>query len=355
MVCASCVNGYTAPVSYLLALLGLGILILVHEMGHMLVARAFGMRVDKFSIFFGPALFRWRGKNTVYQLCTVPLGGYVQIAGMNPHEDIPEDDPGSYQNKSRFAQFATVVAGPLVNYLFAIVILVLVMLAWGAPRPQIAIDRVLEKSPAAVGGVKAGDRLMAINGKKIRGTEHMLAMITASGGKPLTIKVQRDSGQSVLTVKPKPQGSSYKIGVSFRLAVTFQEISAGAALSAAVAYPWRESKKIVTGLGRLVSGKAKTDQVGGPVEIVRQLKTSFDTSIANALLFLAMLNVYLGLFNLLPLPALDGGRLVFITISAVMRKKFNRRVENMVHTVGFLVLIGLLLLVTYGDIRRLFG
>ncbi|MCA9664413.1 MAG: site-2 protease family protein [Myxococcales bacterium] len=344
--------------SYLLAFIGLGVLILVHEAGHMLVARAFGMRVDKFSIFFGPALLRWRGRKTTYQLGVIPLGGYVQIAGMNPNEELPDDDVGSYQNKSRFAQFSTVFAGPAVNYVFAMCLMALVLIAWGVPQWQLVVSKVHAGRPAATAGMKKGDQLHSIDGRRVRTIEQVGAAIMASGGKQQTIVVVRGGKHHALKVKPEiRQGSDkHTIGISYGgTSLGFTDVPIGTALWASIRYPFAKSGEILTGLGRLFSGKTSTKNVGGPVEIVRQLKHSFETNLPTALVFLAMLNVYLGLFNLLPLPALDGGRIVFITLAAIRRRPINQRVENMVHTVGFLLMLGLLVLISYRDLARIFG
>lgn len=340
--------------SYLLAIGGLAVLIVIHELGHMMVARWSGMRVDKFSIFFGPPLLKWRGKETTYQLAVIPVGGYVQIAGMNPHEQLPPDDPGSYQNKSALARFATVFAGPAVNYLFAILLMVVVMLAWGIPRWQLTVDKVEPKAPAATAGMRSGDLIEAIGGHPVTGVEEVLAAIGGSSGQPLEVKLKR-AGQPVsLKVTPMKDGGGYRIGIGFGRKLSFGSVGAGNGVLLALYYPFAESKKILAGLGRLVTGKVSAKQVGGPLEIVRQLKMSFEDSFAMALIFLAMLNVYLGLFNLLPLPALDGGRLVFLAYTILFRRPVNQRFENAVHTAGFLLLLGLMVLVTYRDIARIF-
>ncbi len=344
-----------------LAILGLGMLIVVHELGHMLVARATGMRVDRFSIGFGPALARWRGKKTTYQLALIPLGGFVQIAGMNPHEKLPEGDPGSYANKSRAARFATIFAGPLTNYLFASVIMAVVMIGWGLPRWQevVAIKSVVKDSPAAAAGIAGGDVITTLDGKHAASAEEVIEMIGASGGKPIHLDLLR-RGQTVsLTVTPRRDGGALRIGVEFDpervRKLQFTELPAGRALALGLVFPYEQTRKILSGLGQMFKRKEALKQVGGPLEIVRQLKMSFEESLTMAFIFLAMLNVYLGLFNLLPLPALDGGRLVFLTLAIITRRPVNQRLENAVHTVGFLVLLGLILLVTYRDIARIFG
>ena len=318
----------------------------------MWVARLSGMRVDKFSIFFGPPIFRWRGKNTTYQIATLPLGGFVQIAGMNPQEQLPPDDTGSYQNKPVWKRFATIFAGPAINYLFAMVIMVVVLLGWGLPTWQTAVGAVSKDFPAAAAGMKPKDVIVAIDGKKVSSVPSVLAAIAKSEGKPLAVKVKRGAEAVDLSITPRAVGEGWKIGIQFARKAKFHKISAGKALLGAVYYPFAESAKQLAGIKKLITRKA-TGAVGGPLEIVRQIKLSFEQSFVAALLFMAMLNVVLGLFNLLPLPALDGGRLIFLVVEIITRRPVNQRVENWVHTAGFLLLAGVLLLVTYGDLKRL--
>ena len=340
--------------SYLFAILGLGVLIVVHELGHMMVARSFGMRVDRFSVGFGPALLRWYGRGTTYQVALVPLGGFVQIAGMNPHEELPEGDPGSYANKPVHARFLTILAGPLVNYVFAIVIMAGVFLAWGLPHWQQAVGQVLPDSPAQAGGLLSGDVILKIGAKDNPSIPDVLEVIGGSGGKALGFTVRRGTEDKQLSVTPRAQDDgSFKIGIGFGRKLSFSPLDPGKALMLAAYYPVSESQKALSGLGKVFTGKVSTKQLGGPLEIVRQLKMSFEEGLIMAIIFLGMLNVYLGLFNLLPVPALDGGRLVFLLISWVSRRPMNQRIENTVHTVGFVILLGLIILLTYRDAARL--
>ena len=320
----------------------------------MWMARLCGMRVDKFSIFFGPALLRWRGKKTTYQLASVPLGGYVQIAGMNPQEQLAPDDPGSYQNKAAWRRFLTVAAGPGINYLFAIVIMVFVISVWGLPSWQDTprIGEVVGGKAAAAAGLVADDKLLAIDGQPVASVSAVLKAIKGSAGRPMRVRVER-AGKSVeLSVVPRKKGDGYEIGVSFIRDVAFQRVSFGGALLASAHYPLHQSGKILAGLKKLVTRKTEA-KMGGPIAIVMQLKMSFEHSFVMALLFMALLNIYLGLFNLLPLPALDGGRMVFLFVEMLIRRPVNQRVETMVHTAGFVLLVGMLVFVTYGDIARL--
>ena len=342
--------------TYLLAIVGLAVLIVVHEAGHMIVARLMGMRVEQFSVGFGPSLIRWRGRVTVYQVALIPLGGYVKIAGMNPHEELPEGDPGSYANKAPWRRFLTILAGPMTNYLFAVLIMIGVYSAWGLPQPQEIVGgvrSVLTDHPAFKAGIKPGDRILMVDGKTITSNQQTRELIGASKGRPLAVVVQRKESRLTLTMTPKKQGKRYIIGIGFDYKLSFLKLTMAQTVLAAIAFPIDKSMLALGNLKALFTGQVGVDQMGGPVAIVRQLKLSFDSGLVTALTFMALLNVLLGIFNLLPLPALDGGRLIFLSFTLVTRRQVNQRVENAVHMVGFIILLGLLLLLTFGDTAKL--
>ena len=322
----------------------------------MMVARWMGMRVEQFSVGFGPALVRWRGKVTVYQIALIPLGGYVKIAGMNPQEKLPKDDPGSYANKEPWRRFLVILAGPLTNYVFAVLIMLCVYAAWGMPHPEEivgGIRSVLTGQPAFKAGLKPGDRILSIGDVQIKSNTQARELIMASKGSTLQLVVNRKGKRLSLTVTPVKKGERYIIGIGFDFKVTFTPMTAKHTLLASFAFPVDKSAETLNGLGQLFSGQVGMDQMGGPVAIVRMIKLSFDYGLFTALAFMAKLNVLLGLFNLLPLPALDGGRLIFLGFTLVTRRPVNQRIENTVHMVGFILLLGLLLLLTFGDTAKI--
>lgn len=341
--------------SLLYALIALGCLIVVHELGHMLVARAMGMRVERFSVGFGPPLLSFKGQKTTYQLAMIPLGGFVHITGMNPHDGTPPDAPGSYANASPGARFLTIAAGPLTNYLFAMLIIGLVFLVWGRPIEGYLIHEVDTGSPAASGGVKSGDEIIRVDGKKTPQIPQVLEAIQASRGQPMRLTVLRGGREVELVLTPRKDGASYRIGVQFGSRLTFQPVSPAEAVIEGVTRPFIISAATLASLGRMFTGKVSTGQVGGPLEIIRQLKMSFEEGLVKTILFLGLLNVLLGLFNLLPVPALDGGRLIFLLFTLVTRRPVNERVEHAVHMVGFIILLGLIVLLSLRDTARIFG
>ena len=183
------------PGGFALAILALGVLIIVHEGGHFLIARLSGMRVDRFSIGFGPRLFSFKRGETVYQIAAIPLGGFVQIAGLNPGEEgMAADDPRAYPNRPVWQRLATIFAGPATNYIFAAVMLVGIFLAWGVPGLGKApvVDEVIEHSAAAAAGLQPDDEIKKVDGKKVDDGNQVLPIVNASGGRPIVVDIMRN-------------------------------------------------------------------------------------------------------------------------------------------------------------------
>jgi len=346
-------------VSLFLAILALGLIIIVHEAGHMVVALWSGMRVERFSIGFGPVIARLKLRGIVFQIAAIPLGGFVQIAGMNPHEQLPADDPGSFENKSLFRRIATIFAGPGTNYLFAFVLCVVLFAVFGVPaspaRVPAVIDTVERGSPAEAAGLKPADRVVAVNGEPTEWSEQVRGTVRASRGGPVKVRVARAERTFDVTIRPRQHSDGYRVGIAFATSREWRPLPIGEVLVKAAGYPIEISRLQLDGLWRLVRGEVSTDEVGGPVMIVSQLKSSFDKDLRTALSWMILLNVVVGLMNLLPLPALDGGRLAFLAYNVVTRRRVNVRFEAAVHMVGFVLLFGLIIVITFRDVRRIFG
>src|SRR5262245_53628354 len=190
-----------SPLSIVLAIFGLALLIVLHEGGHFLVARLCGMRVERFSVGFGPPLASFKRGGTIFQIAPIPLGGFVQITGLNPSEEFDKSDPMVYPNRPRWMRLLTVVAGPAANYLTAIVLVFVVLMAYGTTPKTQQIDDAAANRPAAVAGLKAGDVLVEANGQKVDADHLISEVIKASQGATVTIKVLRDGKPLVLNVK----------------------------------------------------------------------------------------------------------------------------------------------------------
>ncbi|MBE7478413.1 MAG: site-2 protease family protein [Polyangiaceae bacterium] len=320
----------------------------IHEGGHLLAARAFGMRVIRFSIGFGPALWRHqpKGSDTVYQVALIPFLAYVQIAGMNPLEEVDPDDKGSYANASLVGRISAIVAGPLANYLFASVFFFVAFLIGGeATKVQVMKDGAAERA-----GLANGDKVLSIDGTKIERWEQIPEMVLPRANKKMSIVVQRGAEQKTIEVVPEPKakGGGGQIGVRPVSAVPALGVKEAAVES--IVHPAKVVEALVVGLGRMITGREKPE-VSGPVGIVKETSRAAEQGPAEYLFLLGLLSAYLGGFNLLPFPALDGGRLMFLSYEAVTRRRPNAKIEAHVHAVGLLMLLALIAVVSVFDIR----
>jgi regulator of sigma E protease len=337
--------------SWALAIAGLGILIVLHEGGHFLVARLCGMRVERFSIGFGPPLASFKRWGTIFQIAPIPLGGFVQITGLNPAEEFDKSDPMVYPNRPRWMRLLTVLAGPAANYLTAIVLAFFIFAAYGiAPKTQ-QIDEPAANRPAAAAGMKAGDVLVAANDRMVDADHPISEVINSGKGAPVAIKVLRDGQPMVFNVTPDQNKGVYQVGIKIGPHGPRTHASVGIAAKEAVIYPYYASVDILEGLYNMIRGKVQAE-LSGPVGITKQIAKAASQGMLTFTSMIAMLSVYLGLFNLLPLPALDGGRAMFLGVESATRRRVNPRIEAAVHTAGFVLLFGVLLFVTYQDLFK---
>jgi regulator of sigma E protease len=358
---------------YLVSILGLALLMVVHEGGHLLAARAFGMRVNTFSIGFGPTLFKiepadgffWltalRGrvrlrlhkhdpaKNgpTVYQVALIPFLAYVQIAGMNPFEDQDPEDKGSYANASLVGRITAIFAGPLANYLFASVLFFFSFYYGGIIVPNDARSteiNVMADYPAEKAGLRDGDKVVEVNGIAVHQWDAMAKEISQHPEESIPIVVERKGQRESIAVTPKRKDDGKgMIGVEAR--GQHQDVSAGEAAKLAVTRPPIVVKNLVVTLGEWISGKLQA-KLGGPMMIIKEGAGAAKRSMADWILLLGAISAYLGAFNLIPFPALDGGRLFFLGYELTTRRKPNARIEAHIHIVGLVMLLGLMIYVT---------
>jgi regulator of sigma E protease len=335
--------------SILVAIIGLGLLIVLHEGGHFIVARLCGMRVERFSIGFGPTLLGFKRGGTTFQIAPIPLGGFVQITGLNPNEEFDKNDPMVYPNRPRWMRLATILAGPAANYLTAFLLMVIVLLGYGLPSKTQKIIEPVAGRPAANSGLKAGDVLVEANGQIVNAEHPISDVIQAAKGSPVQIKVLREKQPMEFTVTPDNKSGVFQVGIQIGAIDERTPVSIGTALKEAIVYPYSTSVGILGGLYDMVRGKVHAD-LSGPIGITKQIAKAADRGALDFLGMLILLSVYLGLFNLLPLPALDGGRALFLGIESVIRRKVNPRIEAAVHTAGFVLLLGVLVVVSVKDI-----
>ena len=338
-----------------LAILALGILIIVHEWGHYIVAKLCNMRVDRFAIGFGPALFSKVRGETTFQVGAIPLGGYVQIAGLNPDDEaIAVDDPRSYPNRPAWQRFLTIAAGPIVNYVFAVIVFFFINFFAGVPGTM--VQKLIPGQPAAASGLAEGDIITRINGHPVGMIDEVRPRIAGSGGQPLEIQVRRAGELRTVVVQPvaNPSGG-YSIGIQMNVSPDRERLGVLAAAKLAAIEPWRLTVAQVVALTNMITGrhKAKMDDFVSIIGITQMIAQQMGQRFVEGLELAAKISALLGFFNLLPLPALDGGRLVFLGIEVVTRRRVNHRVEQIVHMVGLVILLGLMLLLVGKDILRL--
>ena len=341
-------------VTIIVFILILGLLIFVHEMGHFIAARLTGVKVEEFGMGFPPRLFAIKRGETVYSLNLIPLGGFCKMLG----EEDPSE-PRSLASKRPLTKLFVLGAGPVMN---AVLPIVLLTIAFMIPRQVVIGDVVIEEvapnSPAAAAGIEPGDTVLSINGHSIQNIGDLIYDVHLSLGEETTLELEAEDGsQKVVTLVPRwapPEGEG-PVGVALSLANTY-EVSEH--------YPfWEAVRKSATTLWEtfeLIRNEVRSwfargtaPQVGGPVAIFQITGEANAAGPSYLLQFAAFLSLNLAIINLLPLPALDGGRIVFVLLEVVRRgKRVSPRTEGLIHLVGFIMLIGLILVITYFDILR---
>jgi regulator of sigma E protease len=362
---------------YLAALFSVAFLIVVHEGGHYFVARWCGMRIERFSIGFGPGIFKRTSKKTgtTFQLAPIPFGGFVEIRGMNIAEEVEPEDRFAYPNRPAWQRFVTIFAGPATNYISAIVLAFGLYTCHGADSSWhwYGVAAVKDTYDAA-GKLEVGDRILAVDHVPIlaKGTYHpptgpavkadlsLTERVNAKGGAPVTLTVIRDGLARDFTIQPRlakdDHGKEllqngkpfYLLGIVPSEQPDVLDQGIFASLGDALVFPIDETKAIGIGLYEIITAKEKADP-GGPKRIFDEFAKAWKLGLINGIRLLMVLSVYLGLFNLFPLPALDGGRLVFLGYEMVTRRRANPKIEAMVHMGGIMVLGVVMILVTLHD------
>lgn len=352
------------------SIVALCVVIIIHEFGHYLAAVWTGMKVDRFSVFgIGPSILylgTWRG--TRFQISAIPFGAYVLIRGMEPEDPqeaaenearTPEEKKRShnFRDKPMWARALVLAGGPFANYLAAMAILLAVFVSAGVrgPHEHLVVQEFGAESSAQDAGMEVGDEIVAIGGEEIepaRGVRGVNALTTPRRGTATDITVRRDDALVTLSVELPEDKGKPALGVGFQTAPR-HPVGFGEATTKAVSEPITVTKLQLQGLWKLITGKTEAE-VSGPVGIVEHISKQAKSGLIPFLTTTAFISTLLGMFNLLPLPALDGGRLSFLAYEAVARRRASARIEEAVHAYGMLALLALLALVTVGDIRRLF-
>jgi regulator of sigma E protease len=360
------------------AVVAIGFLIVVHEAGHYVVARLCDMRVERFSIGFGPAVLGWRSKKsgTLFQIAPIPFGGFVEIRGMNLAEDVDPTDHHAYPNRPAWQRFVTIFAGPATNYLTAVVLAFGLYSCVGVKSYErwYGVGGVLADG-AAVGKLEAGDRILTIDGtpvrlrdsagKTIKLTDTVNEAASSHPGQPVEVRFERKGEPGVVAIVPTAGTTIWNLPVfdhrgrqtqrlGIYLAEQHDDVDQGffANVGDAAAYPVKQTIVIISGLREWAAGRAE-GELKGPVGMAEIIKDQIGLGFIAVVELLMVLNVYLGLFNLFPLPALDGGRLAFLLYEMATRRRANPKIETTIHMVGILFLVVVMVAVTYKDCAAL--
>ncbi|MTI82235.1 MAG: RIP metalloprotease RseP [Firmicutes bacterium] len=343
--------------TFLASIFVFGILIFFHELGHFMVAKSVGIQVHEFSLGFGPKIFGFKRGDTDYNLRIFPLGGFVRMAGMDPGEDEEEpdyDDENGFNSKTVGQRAGVIAAGPIMNFALAAVLLAVVFMINGAPEVTTHVGDVVKDSPAYEAGIKSGDRITAVNGEPVDEWTEMVTEVNKNAGNEMSVTVERDGAERKLVLTPeKSEDGRYIIGIQNDPdKVTVKDINLLEALWKGTQTTYQVTVLIITFVGKMIVQQAPMD-LGGPVRVVAEIGNAAQVGIFNLLQLAAFLSINLGLFNLFPIPALDGSRLVFLGWEKIAGKPVDPAKEGFIHMIGFGLLLLLMVFITYNDILNL--
>lgn len=346
-------------VTLILFILILGSIVFVHEFGHFMMAKLNGVYVYEFAIGMGPKIWSKKGKETEYTLRAIPIGGFCMMAG----EDLEDDDlkkipkEKRLQAKKPWQRFLIMFFGAGNNFICAVLLLFLIGLIWGGSSMEPVITSVVKNSAAATSGIEAGDRILEINGHSIATTDDIsLYLAIANPEEASDIKVRKENKKvetySVQPKKKKVDGeTTYQYGIGMQ-----QDVEKG--ILPALEFTGKKTisifKQMTVTVGYLFTGGISISQLSGPVGIFSVVGDQSSAGIMNILYLVAFLSINVGFINLLPIPAFDGGHILFIIIEKIKGSPVKPETENMIHTVGLFLLMLLMVVITFNDILRLF-
>ena len=354
-------------ISIIYFILILGLIVLVHEFGHFIFAKMFKIHVYEFSIGMGPVIWnneKWRKKRlkekkkvseTIYCIRAIPVGGFVQLAGEGLEEDKNVKKENLMQSKPVWQRFLVMFFGAGNNFILAILILMLSGFIFGSPDLSTNIPNVIEGSPMAVAGVKSGDKIVSINGKKTKTIDDVQLYVTLAGEEKTKFEIERDGKILEYEVEPltgkEKEEKQYGFGFQYNNTLErgfIRSIKYGFVKSYAIA------RQVFITLKELFIGGVSVSQLSGPVGIYTAVDQTRSAGWYSVISLIALLSVNVGIMNLIPFPAFDGGRILFLIIEKIKGSPVKAETENLIHNIGFFLLIDLLIYVTFNDILRLF-
>jgi regulator of sigma E protease len=352
--------------STLAIILVLGALIFFHELGHFLVARSMDIGVKAFSLGFGPKLWKKTWGQTEYRLSAIPLGGYVQLVGEHREDEVPEgfSPSQSFAQRPPWQRMLVVAAGPVFNFLLAWLIYWGIFWAQGQTELLPRIGEIQPESPAQIAGVMAGDVVTAVNDIPTTYWQDLSEAIRTSDGAALQLSIQR--GQQLVSVRVTPHLQERKnifgetkqvpmVGIIAAGETTTIDLSILEAASAGAAQTWALSKLTFQGIVKLVERVVPLDNIGGPIMIAQMVGQQAHEGVVNLLAITALISINLGLLNLLPIPVLDGGHILFCAIEWIRKRPLDEKLQNITTRLGLAFLLALMGLAIFNDIWRSFN
>ncbi|HHV16345.1 MAG TPA: RIP metalloprotease RseP [Gelria sp.] len=340
-------------ITILITLLMIAVLIVVHEWGHFITARKIGIPVWEFSIGFGPKIYGRKKDGVEYSLRIIPLGGYVRMSGEEPGD---ASDPEGFNNRTPLEKMAVSFAGPFMNFVLALLIFVYIYSVVGIPQvtEQPLIGQVVVNTPAEEGGLQANDLVLQVNNKDVKTwDEFTVGIVSTPEGESLNLKVKRDEQVLDLSIIPVKNETTGKPSIGVMSAIAYEKQGIINAVKIGFQQTYELTVLLLSSLGILISGGASVNDLAGPVGIYKLIGEAAQAGVVLLLSFAAFLSINLGVLNLLPIPALDGSRIIFALLEAIRKKPLEPEKEGFIHFLGFLFLIMLMILVTYNDIARL--
>lgn len=340
-------------------------LVVVHEWGHYKVAVKNGILVEEFAIGMGPLIYSWYKGETMFSIRALPLGGFCRMLG----EENGESDSRAFCNKSTWKRMAVVVTGPLMNFILCFVLVLgLTATSSGVILPE--VSKVIEGTHAVEQGLEAGDTITKINGQKIHTYDDLFLVLEGCDGKDLAVEVKDENGnKEMLNITPSAMDGRWIIGFNpvvktglFEEKVDdYERISIGETIEQSVYTMVYYVKSVVVGFVRIFTFNINPEEVSGPIGIVEIVGDTVESgmeygigvAIKSVLSIMALLSVNLGVINLFPIPAMDGGRLVFLIIETIRGKAIDGEKEGFIHFLGFVLLMGFMLLIAYNDVAKL--
>ena len=337
----------------ILAILLFCIMIFPHELGHFIAARRVGVKVNEFAFGMGPAIWKKQGPETLYSIRLFPVGGFCAMEG----EDEDSNEPRAFGNKKPWQKIVVLAAGSFMNIICAIVIMSLVIGIMGFTTT--VVGQVTEDLPAKAAGILEGDKLLKIDDTEIEQWTDVSKALQASGGEEVVVTLARDKQVETVSVVPQltegvdAQGNpaqGYVLGVTCKISHNpFMAVVDGAQST------WNMTKMMFSALGQLFTGEAGVDELSGPVGMINMVSQTTEYGFWYYGFLTALICVNLAIINLLPLPALDGGRIIFVIYTMITGKTVSEKVEGAIHMVGMVLLLALMVFVTMNDITRIFG